>query len=78
MTADGQQQIIDLQTQIAFQEDLLTALDRRVTEQDAELRLLRQQLQQLAQLSRQMRDALQERGVSEPGSAAQTERPPHY
>ena len=61
MTADEQQQMIDLQTQLAFQEDLLTALDIRVTEQDAEIRLLRQQLQQLARMSRQMRDAMEER-----------------
>ena len=60
MTADEQQQMIDLQTQLAFQEDLLTALDIRVTEQDAEIRLLRQQLQQLARMSRQMRDAMEE------------------
>ena len=78
MTADEQQQMIDLQTQLAFQEDLLTALDIRVTEQDAEIRLLRQQLQQLARMSRQMRDAMEERGISEPGLAAKMERPPHY
>ena len=78
MTADEQQQMIDLQTQVAFQEDLLNALDVRVTEQDAEIRLLRQQLQQLARLSHQMRDAMEERGISEPGLAAQMERPPHY
>ena len=78
MTADEQQQMIDLQTQLAFQEDLLTALDIRVTEQDAEIRLLRQQLQQLARMSRQMRDAMEERGISEPGLAAQMGRPPHY
>ncbi len=78
MSSTERDQLVELQTQLAFQEDLLSALDRRVTEQDAELRMLRQQFKQLAQLSREMHSAMADRGISEPGLAAQIEKPPHY
>lgn len=78
MSSSEREQLVELQTQLAFQEDLLNALNARVTEQDGELRILRQQLQQLARVSRQMRDALEERGIAEPGLSAQAEKPPHY
>ena len=78
MSSSEQKQLIELQTQLAFQEDLLNALNERVSEQDGELRILRQQLRQLAQASRQMRDAMEERGIADPSLAAEVERPPHY
>lgn len=65
-----QTQLIDLQTQLAFQEDALQALDAVVTRQQQSidrLLLLQQRLErQLAELS----------GTAE--SAPADQRPPHY
>ncbi|WP_372864266.1 SlyX family protein [Spongiibacter sp.] len=78
MPSTEREQLVELQTQLAFQEDLLNTLNQRVAEQDGELRVLRQLLTQLTQESRQLRDAMEERGLAEPSLAAQIEKPPHY
>jgi SlyX protein len=78
MSSRETEQLVELQTQLAYQEDLLNALNDRVSEQDGELRILRQQLRQLAQASRVMRETMEEQGLAEPGFAAEMEKPPHY
>jgi len=63
-------QMIELQTQMAFQEDTLRALDAAVTDQQQQL----QRLEQLgARLERQFREML-ERLDERP----EQQRPPHY
>ena len=78
MSSRETEQLVELQTQLAYQEDLLNALNDRVSEQDGELRILRQQLRQLAQASRVMRETMEEQGLAEPCFAAEIEKPPHY
>lgn len=70
---DLEDDIIDLQTRIAYQEDLLTELNLVVTRQDAEILTLKQQLRQIA---KRLDDLLTNPGQSvvDPGA----ERPPHY
>lgn len=70
---DLEDDIIDLQTRIAYQEDLLTELNLVVTRQDAEILTLKQQLRQIA---KRLDDLLTNPGqaVVDPGA----ERPPHY
>lgn len=65
--------MIDLQTRIAYQEDLLAELNQIVTRQDAEILTLKQQLRQLA---KRLDDFLTNPGqpMVDPGA----ERPPHY
>lgn len=66
-------EIIDLQTRIAYQEDLLTELNLVVTRQDAEILTLQQQLRQIA---KRLDDLLTNSGESQVDPGA--ERPPHY
>jgi SlyX protein len=71
--ADIDNQLIDLQTRIAYQEDLLADLNNIVIKQDAEILTLKQQVRQLA---KKMEDFL-----ANPGSAGveiTLEKPPHY
>ena len=65
--------MIDLQTRIAYQEDLLAELNQIVTRQDAEILTLKQQVRQLA---KRLDDFLTNpgQGMVDPGA----ERPPHY
>lgn len=65
--------IIDLQTRIAYQEDMLAELNQIVTRQDAEILTLKQQVRQLA---KRLDDFLTNPGQAmvDPGA----ERPPHY
>ncbi|WP_373078361.1 SlyX family protein [Zhongshania sp.] len=73
MVSDVSAQLIELQSQFAFQEDLLAALNERVVAQDRELQAMRSAI---AQLSDQIR---QQSMVSEGStSAAELDRPPHY
>lgn len=67
------EQMIELQTRLAFQEDTLQQLNQVVAAQDHELRQLQQQLKLLA---KRFDDALytQEQGAAKPVD----ERPPHY
>ncbi|HSX85836.1 MAG TPA: SlyX family protein [Cellvibrio sp.] len=68
-----QEQLIELQTRVAFQEDTLTQLNQVVAKQDQEILTLQQQLRLLA---KRFDDTLyqQEQGDGKPLD----ERPPHY
>jgi len=61
----------DLEARLAFQEDALDALNRTVARQDAELALLRRDLEEL-------RRQLRALAPSPAGSAADEPPPPHY
>ena len=66
-------QLIDLQTRVAYQEDTLAQLDQIVTKQDADIMQLQQQVRLLA---KKLDEPLysQEQG----GGGVDSERPPHY
>ncbi|QQD16949.1 SlyX family protein [Spongiibacter nanhainus] len=72
-----EQQLIDLQTQLAFQEDLLTALDDRVAKQDRYIREMETTIQSLRLLVEQLQVSV-ESGASAGGAATPEEKPPHY
>ena len=65
--------LVELQSQMAFQEDMISSLNEGLTEQHREVLLLRRQVELLKQ-------RLEEQALSsEPGTAsAGHERPPHY
>jgi SlyX protein len=70
---DVEEQLIDIQTRVAYQEDTLTQLNDVITRQDADIIQLKQQLRILAQrLDEISRDPAQ--GDTE----ITNERPPHY
>ena len=71
-TDDWQRQIEDLQSQLAFQEDTLQALNAALSEQQQEILVLRRQVEILKQ--RQDEQAVQ---LGE-GSSPVDEKPPHY
>ena len=65
--------LVEVQTQLAFQEDTMSVLNEAITGQQQEIFLLRRQLELLKQ-------RLEERGSSAdetPGPSVD-ERPPHY
>lgn len=71
---DIEEQLIDVQTRVAYQEDTLAQLNDVITKQDIEIVQLKQQVRLLAQrLDELARDPLQ-------GDEADVanERPPHY
>ena len=65
--------LVEIQSQLAFQEDTIATLDRALTAQQQELIILRRQLALLGQ-------RLDEQGSSSEASppALAQERPPHY
>ena len=65
--------VIDLQTRVAYQEDTLAQLDQIVTKQDADIIQLQQQVRLLAKRLDETLFAQEQDGNS-PAS----ERPPHY
>lgn len=68
-----QEQLIEIQTRVAYQEDTLTQLNDVISRQDGELVQLKQQLRLLAQRLDEL--------VREPGqndAEIIDERPPHY
>jgi SlyX protein len=71
--SDFQEQLIDLQTRVAYQEDTLEQLNQVITQQDAEIVQLRQQIRILAQ---RLEDSLRTQGQG--GEQIQDDRPPHY
>lgn len=71
--SDFQEQLIDLQTRVAYQEDTLEQLNRVITQQDADIVQLKQQIRILAQ---RLEDSLRTQGQG--GEQMQDERPPHY
>ncbi|WP_039911950.1 SlyX family protein [Cellvibrio mixtus] len=70
---DFQEQLIDLQTRVAYQEDTLEQLNQVITQQDADITQLKQQIRILAQ---RLEDSLRTQGQG--GEQIQDERPPHY
>lgn len=72
--SDIEEQLIDVQTRVAYQEDTLARLNDVITKQDAEIVQLKQQMRLLAQrLDELARDPAQA------GDADITnDRPPHY
>jgi SlyX protein len=71
--SDLEEQLIDVQTRIAYQEDTLAQLNEVITRQDAEIIQLKQQLRLLAQRIDEM-----QRNPSQAGDEITNERPPHY
>jgi SlyX protein len=68
------QQVMELQNQLAFQEDALGGLDQALAQQQQEILLLRRQLDLLRQ-RQQEQAAHNEAGHS---GAPLDEKPPHY
>ena len=66
------QLLMEVQTQLAYQEDTVRALNEALADQQREILLLRRQLQ----LLKQRQDEQGEGGA--PGAAAGQEKPPHY
>ncbi len=72
--SDLEEQLIDVQTRVAYQEDTLAQLNDVITKQDAEIVQLKQQMRLLAQrLDELARNPLQAEDVD-----VANERPPHY
>lgn len=72
------QQIAQLQTQLAFQEDAIGGLDRALALQQQELLVLRRQI---ALLHERQRDALSDAhgdAHGDAGTQSLHEKPPHY
>jgi len=69
-----QQQVMELQSQLAFQEDAVRSLDDALAHQQQEIVLLRRQLELLGQ--RQQEHAAQ--NDAGPASVPLDEKPPHY
>lgn len=63
--------LTNLETKVAFQDDLLEALNRTVAEQQQQLDLLQRQLQLLYEQLRSL-------SPSNVAGAVEDERPPHY
>ncbi|MFQ3200128.1 MAG: SlyX protein [Zhongshania sp.] len=72
MADDISVQLIDVQTQLTFQEDLLNALNDRVVAQDLEIRNLRRTLELLHEQMKQKNSS------GEDAQMVDSERPPHY
>lgn len=68
-----QQQVIDLQSQLAFQEDTIAALNEALTEQQQEILVLRRQMTLLKQ-----RQDEQAASIEAGSGATVQEKPPHY
>ena len=71
--SDLEEQLIDVQTRIAYQEDTLTQLNDVITRQDAEIIQLKQQLRLLA-----LRIDEMQRNPAQANDEITNERPPHY
>lgn len=70
---DIQDQLIELQTRVAFQEDMLQQLNQVIALQDQDIRGLQQQLKLL---SKRFDDSLYTQ--EQVGGKTDDERPPHY
>ena len=68
------QQILELQSQLAFQEDAIQSLDRALAQQQHEMLVMRRQLELLRQ--HQLQQA-EDNGAGPDGNPA-NELPPHY
>ena len=67
----SEDRLIDLESKLAHQDQLLNELNDVVTEQQA-------RIMQLEQLSASLMERVRSIGESTPDDAAQNERPPHY
>ncbi len=67
------EQIADLQTRLAFQEDALQEMSNQMALQAQELQMARQQIQLLNQKLNELFNQLDQRAA-----APADERPPHY
>ena len=70
---DIHEELIELQTRLAYQEDTIAQLNEVITKQDANITALQQQMRVLAKRVEEL-VAGQEYGESD----AVSERPPHY
>lgn len=70
-----EKRLIGLETQIAFQDDLIEQLNQQVILQQRDILVLQKQLQLMAQRFKELQPAHEQQG--EQPSAAD-ERPPHY
>ncbi len=70
------QQVIELQAQLAFQEDTISGLDAALAQQQQEILLLRRQLELLNERVEEQARAAAE-GIA-PGAVDEHEKPPHY
>lgn len=70
---DFSEELIELQTRLAFQEDTINQLNLVVTQQDADIIQLQQQMRLLAK-------RIDELSFAQPaaGEEVANERPPHY
>ena len=68
------QQMMELQSQLAFQEDTVSSLDAALALQQQEILLLRRQVELLRQRQRE-NEATNEAGMPH---ASPDEKPPHY
>ncbi len=68
---DNAKRLIELESRLSFQEDLLAAVNQSLVEQDKTLRELHMQLRHLNDKLKQSQDA-------DPFSDPASERPPHY
>lgn len=68
---DLQEELIDLQMRLAYQEDTIAQLNQVVTKQDADILLLKQQISLLAK-------RLDEASQVQQSISGEIERPPHY
>lgn len=69
------EQLVDLQTRFAFQEDNLQALNEIVTRQQMQIDMLERELQRHREKLDELMSAVADRG---PAVAPIDERPPHY
>jgi len=67
----SEDRLIDLESKLAHQDQLLNELNDVVTEQQA-------RIMQLEQLSTSLMERVRSIGESTPDDAAQDEKPPHY
>jgi SlyX protein len=63
--------IDELESQVAFQDEIIESLNSTVAKQDRELLELKHQLSRLS-------ERIKEIGDASPGDAPQDETPPHY
>ncbi|SFX20080.1 SlyX family protein [Marinospirillum alkaliphilum] len=75
MTQENEQRLIRLETQLAFQDDLLEQLNRQLVLQAEDIRLLQDQLHLLSQRFRELQRS-NDAGEAQPSLT--DERPPHY
>lgn len=70
-----EKRLIGLETQLAFQDDLIEQLNQQVILQQRDLLVLQKQLQLMAQRFKEIQKANEQQG-DQPTAA--DERPPHY